>query len=114
MPVPLSVTNPKGVGLAAASPAELPSSGNLFARLGQAANDSNSGGPKQGAAAAADQGQAVQPAAAAAPAGAGSNSSTELAVETCSLSFSYPDLGQAVACRVLLHTALLALQYMCM
>ncbi|GAB4824174.1 hypothetical protein N2152v2_011220 [Parachlorella kessleri] len=36
MPVPVSVTNPKGVGLGAASPSELPTSG-PFARLGSQA-----------------------------------------------------------------------------
>ncbi|KAI3430388.1 hypothetical protein D9Q98_004983 [Chlorella vulgaris] len=78
MPVPLSVTNPKAVGLVAAQAAELPTQG-PFARMAQQPADQ--GSTKQAAAAAADP----VPAATA----SGSN---DWAVETCSLSFSYPDL----------------------
>lgn len=79
MPVPLSVTNPKAVGLVAAQAAELPTQG-PFARMAQQPADQ--GSTKQAAAAAADP----VPAATA-------NGSNDWAVETCSLSFSYPDLG---------------------
>lgn len=87
MPVPLSVTNPKAVGLAAAQLAELPTQG-PFARLGQAADGGREpASSQQGAAAAA----AVTEQAGAA------SSSSHWAIETHSLSFSYPDIGEQEA-----------------
>jgi hypothetical protein len=81
MPVPLSVTNPKAVGLAAAQPAELPTTG-PFARLGAQADDTTGQqAPAQQGAAAADVQQQQ-------------GSSGDWAVETQSLSFCYPDIGR--------------------
>ncbi|PRW20596.1 ABC transporter I family member 20 [Chlorella sorokiniana] len=88
MPVPLSVTNPKGKGLAAQVAAELPTEG-PFARLQaeqQHAAAAATPGDRSGADGAAAQQQPhaqeqqqQQPA-------------EEMAVETHSLSFSYPDI----------------------
>ncbi|KAI7845740.1 hypothetical protein COHA_000656 [Chlorella ohadii] len=88
MPVPLSVTNPKAKGLAAQVAAELPTEG-PFARL-QAEQQ-----PAVGAATPADRGgadgstaqqqQHVQQQEQQPPA-------EEVALETCNLSFSYPDI----------------------
>lgn len=82
MPVPLSVTNPKAVGLEAAQPAELPTSG-PFARLGGQADDTSGqqASVQQGAAAAEAQQQAAN--------------GGDWAVKTQSLSFCYPDIGKA-------------------
>ncbi len=87
MPVPLSVTNPKAKGLAAQVAAELPTEG-PFARL-QA--------EQQHAAAAAtpaDRSAADDPTAQQQHAQQQQQMpAEEVAVETCNLSFSYPDIG---------------------
>jgi hypothetical protein len=91
MPVPLSVTNPKGAGLAAAVAAELQTEG-PFARLAHAVQPN----AKNGSEAAA----AVQPAAAGAAQPSGSSgggaggSLADAAVATHGLNFSYPDIGE--------------------
>ncbi len=93
MPIPISVTNPKGVGLAAASPAELPTSG-PFARLGGAQASSSQLGSKEGAAA---QQQAVGSnvdQAAAGAAQANGMAKEECSIETHHLNFWYPGVGE--------------------
>lgn len=115
MPVPLSVTHPKGAGLQAAKPATLPTEG-PFARLARmkaeqeaaaaaAANGAAAGGAAAqdgAAAAAARSGDAApgpgsaaagsQPGAAAAPGSSSSGSGPSILVQH--LDFSYPGLGE--------------------
>lgn len=96
MPVPLSVTNPKGAGLAAAVAAELQTEG-PFARLAQVVEPSAKNGSEAAPA-------AVQPAAAVAPQPGGSSgggaggSLADAAVATHGLNFSYPDIGESSPC----------------
>lgn len=93
MPVPLSVTNPQGKGLAAQQLAELPTQG-PFARLGASQDVRTNarpaaGGAEQPPAAATEQQQAGNI--------SGSSSggtAADVAVATHSLSFSYPDIGE--------------------
>lgn len=85
MPIPLSVTNPKGVGLAAANPAELPTQG-PFARLGDSSDaqvsNSENGAVQQQHQEAADQ-----------AATCATSPPEVFAVETHGLNFWYPDIG---------------------
>lgn len=98
MPVPISVTHKKGVGLAAAQPAELPTEG-PFARLKKddAADGENAagGGAQQGPAASQQQQQQQD-----VQGGSVASSAADTAVATNCLSFSYPDIGERarVAC----------------
>lgn len=92
MPVPLSVTNPKGAGLAAQVAAELPTGGSLFAGLG-----SSQGAAQQQAQPQAEQQQQQvqqQAPAGATACGVASSAAGVAAVATHSLTFSYPDIGE--------------------
>lgn len=89
MPVPISVTHQKGMGLAAAQPAELPTSGSLFSGLGKTAVDT--GVKQQSVDVARQQEGAAGPALL--PQQTGS-SGTDIAVATNGLTFSYPDIGE--------------------
>lgn len=89
MPVPISVTHQKAVGLAAAQPAELPTSGSLFLGLGKSALDTNPN--KQSDDDARQQKGAAASAVAVQQTG---SSGSDLAVATSGLTFSYPDIGE--------------------
>ena len=90
MPVPLSVTNPKAVGLAAAQAAELPTQG-PFARMAAAAAVVEQPGNGTGAGAAGTA--VVQPGPSGTAAANGSSDAGVPAVATNNLTFCYPDLG---------------------
>lgn len=85
MPVPISVTNPKGVGLAAANPVELPTSG-PFAR---AASDANQPGAAANGQLGAARNACSNNTASAAP----GDPEAGMGVETRQLNFWYPDIG---------------------
>ena len=95
MPVPLSVTNPKGKGLAAQVAAELPTEG-PFARL-QAEQQPAAAAATPGDRAGAD-GVVAQQQAQAQQQQQQQQPAEEMAIETHSLSFSYPDIGAASRC----------------
>ena len=92
MPIPLSVTNPKGVGLVAANPSELPTQG-PFSRLGGDAISCQRSGEgavqQQAPSSGADQ---AMPDVAAAPV-TEEGAKEEYAVTTEHLSFWYPGIG---------------------
>ena len=91
MPVPLSVTNPKGAGLAAAVAAELQTEG-PFARLAQAVEPSAKSGSEAATVVQAAAAVAAPPGSTTS-AGAG-GSLADAAVATHGLNFSYPDIGE--------------------
>ncbi|KAL4449008.1 hypothetical protein ABPG77_007725 [Micractinium sp. CCAP 211/92] len=87
MPVPISVTHQKAVGLAAAQPAELPTSGSLFSGLGKSAVDTNPNKQSDD-----DARQQMGAAASAVAVQQTGSSCSDLAVATSGLTFSYPDI----------------------
>ena len=92
MPVPISVTHPKGAGLVAAAPSQLPTDG-PFARLAQQKQEAETrqeACSAEGPSSSSPNGATAEPVAVASTNGVGPSDS----IVVSDLNFAYPGLGE--------------------